>query len=78
MERFINADVMEDVQTKLESIKALLWLYSREFGTPAKEERYSEEDRFLLEVNLITLQDMLLQVIDMVSKAVDKAYNPEP
>lgn len=78
MERMVNVDELEATETKLTEMRALLRLYMRSFGTfETREAGYillSEEDKDLIEVNLVILNDMIFDELERLGKVVAEAY----
>ena len=78
MAKFLaDVDPIELAQAQVEKTRALALLLIQEYGTGAQLETLTDQDRTLIEVNLVTLYDLILSVKEGLDKAIDEAYKAQ-
>lgn len=73
-----KVDALESAHNKLTQMRSLLILFMRSYGQfEGKGTGYqllSDTDKELIEVNLVTLHDMMWDELEALDKAIDEAY----
>lgn len=72
----IKMDVypVEDVQARLEQLRAFILLINQEYMTGGKLTSLTDQDITIIELNMITLFDMIHDLHADLGKIIDQAY----
>ena len=68
---------MEDTQVRLEQIRAFIILLMQEYMTEKKLGELTKQDKELIEVNMVTLFEMVHDLKAELGKHIDEAYKAE-
>lgn len=71
----IDVFPVETAQARLEQIKAFLLLFINQYGHASDLKTLGDQDRELVEINLITLHDMIYDLHAYLGKTIDNAYS---
>ena len=65
---------VEDVQARLEQLRAFILLINQEYMTGGKLNDLTDQDISVIELNMVTLFDMVHDLHADVGKIIDKAF----